>query len=191
MKRYKRIESAFMESFIKDQNENMKIISKVLKQNDIDFCFIGGAILPEYGYNRTTEDIDILISKSDKDKFLKLAGTYLKRKFKDAQKSFYWNNPKIQIDIIYSGDKAGDMTKGIEYKEPYEIDMVKNSIPKLTLENLIQYKLCSGLYGKGRLKDFGDVQQLIIINDLDKEFANSFRKDLKNKYIEIWEDETK
>ena len=80
------------------------------------------------------------------------------------------------------------MTKGIEYKEPHEIDKIKNTIPKLTLENMIQYKLCSGLYGKGRMKDFGDVQELIVINDLPKDYADSFRKDLKNKYVEIWID---
>ena len=188
VKRYKRIESQFMESFVNNQEETMKTIAKVLKQNQIEFCFIGGAVLPEYGYNRVTEDIDILVSKKDKDKFLTLAGTYLKRKFKDAQKSFYWNNPKTQIDVIYSGDRAGDMTKGIEYKEPHEIDKIKNTIPKLTLENMIQYKLCSGLYGKGRMKDFGDVQELIVINDLPKDYADSFRKDLKNKYVEIWID---
>ena len=48
------------------------------------------------------------------------------------------------------------------------------------------YKLCAGLYGKARISDFGDVQKLILNNKLPENFANDFRKDLKDKYIEIW-----
>ena len=37
VKRYKRIESQFMESFVNNQEETMKTIAKVLKQNQIEF----------------------------------------------------------------------------------------------------------------------------------------------------------
>ena len=46
--------------------------------------------------------------------------------------------------------------------------------------------MCAGLYGKVRLKDFGDIQQLIHINKLPLNFADEFRDDIKNKYIELW-----
>jgi hypothetical protein len=179
-----------MESYVKERTEVMKAITRVLKSKDIDFCFIGGAALPEYNYNRMTEDIDILVSKKDKEKFLSLTGTYLKRKFKDAEKSFYWNNPKTQIDVIYSGDKAGDKNKGIEYKEPHTISKIKDSLPTITLKNLIQYKLCSGMYGIARYKDFGDIVALIEVNKLSIDFADKFRDDLKEKYIQLWKEIT-
>ena len=185
MKKYKH-SSTFMESFIKDRQNTMNLITQVLKNKDIDFCFIGGAVLPDYHYERMTSDIDILISYKDKEKFLTLIGSYFKRKFKNIQKSLFWNNPKTEIDIIFSREKAGDINKGIPYKEPKELSKMKHSVPILTLKNIVQYKLCAGLYGKVRLKDFSDIQQLIHINKLPIDFADKFRDDIKNKYIELW-----
>lgn len=166
--------------------EALKNISEILSKNNIEFCILGGVNLPVYNYNRTTDDIDLLINKKDKDKFYNLKGKYFKSAFKGTLRNFFWNIPKIKLEIIFSGEKAGS-NKGIEYIEPNKIKIVKSKIPYLKLKYLIMYKLCSGLYGKARISDFGDVQKLILNNKLSKDFTNDFRKDLKDKYTEIWE----
>jgi len=43
-----------------------------MKENDIRFIFIGGVARNKYGYYKTTEDIDILVNKDDRDKMSKL-----------------------------------------------------------------------------------------------------------------------
>ena len=68
LKRYK-IESKFMENFINDLNKVMKDITKLFNEYDIEFCFIGGAARNQYNYRKITEDIDILVSKYDKENF--------------------------------------------------------------------------------------------------------------------------
>lgn len=54
----------------------------------------------------------------------------------------------------------------------------------LYLKFLVIYKLYSGIKNK-RLKYFGDVQELIKINKLKKDFAKLFKRDLRDKYLEI------
>lgn len=49
--------------------------------------------------------------------------------------------------------------------------------------------LAVGLYGKNRLKDIVDAQQLIAANKLPKNFANKFPIELKDKYNEIWNED--
>ena len=188
MKRHKPIYKNFnylMEMNYKYLPVVINEITKLFKEKNINFCFIGGIVLPQYGYGRTTDDIDILISKNDKDKFYNLVGIYLKPAFQGAEKMFFWNEPKIKIEIIFSGEKAGS-EKGIEYIKPKQIKSIKRGIPYLSLEKLIEYKLASGLYGQIRLKDFSDIQELIQSNNLPLSYTHNFRKDLTNKYKEIW-----
>lgn len=173
----------FRESNLPDAMKNM---TKVLSENDIDFCFIGGVVVYNYGYKRTTTDIDILVDIADKDKFLNLRGRFFKRAFEGATMNFLWNTPKASIDVLYSGTIAGNNGKGIEYLKPSKIKIIRHGLPMLDLVYLISYKLSTGIYSR-RLKDFSDVQELIRINKLKRDFCKLFRRDLKEKYLEIWD----
>lgn len=178
--------SKFMESFLDEINQAMRNITALLKKNRIDFCFIGGAILSKYGYERTTKDIDILIDKKDKSKFNKLENEYYLSN-SSGNKHIEWIRPQTEIDIIYSGEYSGS-SNGIKYETPNKISHIENNLPILNLSAMIQYKLCAGLYGdrRRRLKDFQDVFELIFTNKLKEDYADDFREDLKQKYIEIW-----
>ncbi len=63
-------------------------------------------------------------------------------------------------------------------------------MPIIPLSKLIEYKLICGLYDYDRLCDFGDVQKLIKLNNLTKNFSILFRDDIKEKYLEIWNQTT-
>ena len=183
MKLYKqKFKSVFMESFVSDLKKSMNQIYKILKSYNIKFIFLGGATLPFYGYLRTTEDIDILVSKSDKSKFESLIGKYLKRAFSGASRTFIWNDPRTKMDVLYSGDEK----QSLEYEEPKKIGYKKEGLPFITLENLIKYKLAANRY-----IDKNDIEKLIIKNNLQVTFADDFRKDLKLKYKKIWDKLTK
>ena len=49
------------------------------------------------------------------------------------------------------------------------------------------YKLSSGMYGN-RYKDFDDIQQLILRNKLKRDYADSFREDLREKYAQLFDE---
>jgi hypothetical protein len=173
-----------MNVFIQDISSGMKQIAGVLKANRIKFCFIGGCILFKYNYRVTTDGIDILIAKKDRGKFEKLMHV-LYEPFPTRSKSVNWTDPAIEGRVLFEGDGAGNDTEGIKYINPDSVMIEDAGIPVLKLEKLIEYKISSGIYGE-RFKDFADVIELIKRNNLSKKYANSFREDLKNKYIELW-----
>lgn len=172
-----------MESFQNDLEKTKKELKRILKMYDIPFVFIGGVARNKYASPRMTSDLDILVSSKDKDKLREIPIGYLKCLTKDSLKKFKLHEPKADIEIIFSGEKAGN-SLGISFPDPKKIDAGDNV---MTLESLIEFKLCSGIYGK-RHKDFGDIQDLIKERKLKKNFASKFREDLKIKYEELWEE---
>ena len=180
-----RYQSIFMESFISDLKDSLIKITMIFKDKGIRFTVIGGASLSKYGYARMTEDIDLLVHKDDRSKIKDLPIGYIRELSNGSAKVFSLHEPKTKIEIIYSGERAGD-SRGIEYIDPSKISVEEDGIPYIDLKSLIMYKLCAGIYGK-RLKDFADVQELIVRNKLKRNFADKFRSDLKQKYIEIFD----
>lgn len=183
----KYVESHFMESFIQDLKKSVISLTKLLKDYGINFTIIGGGARNEYGPNRITEDVDILVDIKDKDKMLDLPIGFIRDKSNGRGKVYSLHEPQTKVEVIYTGEKAGDK-RGITYIDPSKVSEEHYGVPFLTLKSLIEYKLSSGIYGK-RMKDFGDIQDLISYNSLPKEYAinNNFRSDLANKYEEIWD----
>ena len=52
---------------------------------------------------------------------------------------------------------------------------------------LIELKLASGMTSAGRLKDLGDVQELIKTLDLPRDFADELHAFVRDKYVELWD----
>lgn len=179
--------SSFMESFLKNFWDAAKNLTKLLKDNDIRFSIIGGFVRNYYTKEpRTTEDIDILVDQRDKEKIKTLPIGYIKDTSSGRGRAFTLHSPKTKIDILYSGESTGG--KGIIFEKPELLSKEIDELPIMTLDNLIKYKLSSGIYSN-RLHDFADVQTLIRDNDLKRDYAEefSFREDLIQKYEEIWD----
>jgi hypothetical protein len=97
-----------------------------------------------------------------------------------------WNDGKILVEFLYSGEVSG-ATGGLEFKKPSDLSEKTDGMKIITLPNLIQYKLSSGMYGR-RTKDLSDVEELIKLNNLSNNYCeiNNFREDLKRKWQECW-----
>lgn len=169
--------------YITNRNLLFVEISKLLNKCKIRYCFIRGAVLSIYNYERTTSDIDILIDSRDEELFNKsLSVLQLRPKFKGATKSFIYRS--TPIDVIFSGEPSD-----YNYSYPEEITNVvkidNNDVNFVSLRNLVEIKLNSGIYGN-RLKDLGDVQELIKINNLPEDYLNDVTDSIiKNRYINI------
>ena len=57
----------------------------------------------------------------------------------------------------------------------------------MTLPNLIELKLASGISNPGRLRDLGDVQEMIRVLKLPSNFADQLNEYVRAKYHELWE----
>jgi len=183
--KFNELTSHFMIESANTLNQSMTQIHDILDKKGIRYVFIGGAILGKYGFYRMTEDVDLLIHKDDKEKFKKLSPGWFK--LNDTARKGKFHKTKTLIDILYSGDNVGDSS--ILMPEPGEVSVLKDNIPILSLQKLIEFKLTSAVYAKNRLQDLGDIQRLIIINKLSKDYVDHLDDEkLKAKYVEIWDD---
>lgn len=178
----------FHEQYQKDLKNTLLKIQKLFKQYDIDFCFIGGVAVNQYGHQRSTDDIDILVDKSDKDKIQNIPIGYM-RDVTGNGKVFNFHDPDIRIEILYSGENAGD-DRGPKYLNPVSLSNQNNNL--IELKYLIFYKVASGLYGE-RYQDWGDVQNLIKKHSLPLDYLNSFSvyDDIVEQYRQIWKKQNK
>lgn len=173
----------FMETFVHDLWETMVRITKLFKEKSIDFIFIGGAAVNQYGYHYTTEDIDILVSRKDLSKLEDLPAGYI-RSFN--QRKYRWLDPKADIDVLYSGDRVGD---GLQFIEPHLLGVNIDGVPVISLNKLIEYKLSAAEFSQTvrKYKDYSHILALIKHNKLHKNYGKNFRQDLRIKYTELWE----
>lgn len=183
----KKFNSVYMESFKDELNKAIQSLSSILKSKGISFSVIGGAARNKYGYEKITDDIDIVVSKSDKSKLKDISIGYMRDISSGRLKVFTLHEPKAKVEVIFSDEISGDGIHGLKYEEPNKISKNINGIPYITLKNLIMYKLSSGMYGN-RYKDFDDIQQLILINKLKRDYADSFREDLREKYVQLFDE---
>lgn len=175
----------FMVESLRTQRDAMLGIKKALDEAGVSFVFVGGAILPEYNYARFTEDVDILVDSRDRDGFMGIPPGIARVAENGRMATFH--HPAVKVDVLWSGDAVGSAASGIKFPSP---ELVANEgrygLPVLSLEKLVEFKLCSGMHGENRLCDFGDVQQLIVRNDLPEDFAKGFSEEAGRKYLEIW-----
>ena len=165
----------------------MQDVGSTLANEDVEHCFLGGIVLPMYNYDRPTGDIDVLISGSDE----KTIERVIKKKYmeKEAQPDgtyvWYWGNSFVPVGFVYSGRKYH---KGeIAFPEPNSISVqTSNGTRIISLERLIMHKLDSGK-NPLREKDLADVNALIRLNRLGKDFGKSFPPALRREYQRRWD----
>src|SRR5512135_1024840 len=112
--------SFFMESFNQSLKDSLKALAILLRRNGIHFTFIGGAARNKYASARMTEDVDILVSKRDKNKMLHLPIGEIKELSHGTGRRFKMHDPLTDIDVIYEGDVSGG-SGGLIYPDPQSI----------------------------------------------------------------------
>jgi predicted nucleotidyltransferase len=172
-----------MESFQNDLKKALQKITSLFKSKKIKFSIIGGAALTQYGNIRLTQDIDILVDKSSKEKLLSISRVELKPKFQGTEKSFILQDPKTEIDIIYTGDKTQSKDKKFSFYYDKIYSNTIDDVPYTDIKHFLYYKI-----GVGRTQDIADVESVIKHNDLSIEYMNEFDIYIKEKYKEIWND---
>jgi hypothetical protein len=57
----------------------------------------------------------------------------------------------------------------------------------LSLPKVVELKLASGMTNPGRLRDLGDVQQLISLLQLPADFGNHLHPFVRDRFDELWQ----
>ena len=88
----------------------MREISEKFREHEIVFCFIGGVLLPEFGYDRQTGDIDVLISKQSEQKLLAFVDESFTlswgRDLLTGKPRLFWGETPLDVFLVDSLSRA-------------------------------------------------------------------------------------
>jgi hypothetical protein len=170
--------------------QSLEQIAGRLDAMGIDYVVVGGMALVAHGYNRTTVDVDILVTTSDLAKIHeRLEGLGYARPFAGS-KHLRDTSTNVRIEFLTAGGFPGDgKPKPISFPDPKEADAVmKDGVRYIGLYRLIELKLASGMTGGvGRLKDIADIVELCRALDLGAEVAQRLHPIVREKFLEIVE----
>ena len=167
----------------------MQRLAKELGEMHIPFAIAGAMAANAHGHRRTTADVDILIRREDLDRFkqrhLGLGWTNKSpgsKNFRDAVCG-------VNIDALIVGEYPGDgLPKPVAFPPPEEVaEKGEDGVPYVSLKTLLELKLASGMTASHRPRDLDDVIQLIRINQLPLEYAESLDPYVAEKFREMWQ----
>jgi len=170
-------------------NRALAHVAADLEEHGIDYIVVGALALFAHGYPRLTEDIDLVFTAEGLDRFHEeLIGLGYVPAFPGARKRLRSTKDGVRIDIIVAGEYPGDgQPKPVSFPNPSAASIEIDGIRFATIEKLIELKLASGMTAPDRLKDLADIQELIKIKHLARDFADKLNPYVREKYLELWD----
>jgi hypothetical protein len=170
-----------------DVHHTLGKVTGILDREGISYALIGALALNEYGYQRTTVDVDLLLTAEGLAAFKAhhLGRGYLEkfpgsRGVKDTETG-------VIIDIVLSGDFPGDgKPKPVAFPDPSLAAIRGEKLSLLPLPLLLELKLASGMTAPHRLRDLADVIELIRAAQLSDHFRDQLNPYVRAKYTELW-----
>jgi hypothetical protein len=167
----------------------LRAITARLDALGVPYAVAGGMALVAHGYDRTTVDVDVLVTPEGLDTIqAALVGVGYRPAFEGSRKQLRDADRGVRIEFLVTGEFPGDgRPKPVSFPDPAASWVEIGGIRYLTLPGLIELKLASGLTNPGRLKDLADVQELIRARDLPLEFREQVHPYVRDKYTELWQ----
>lgn len=169
-------------------HKTLRAIALRLDELEIPYAIVGGMALVAHGYERTTVDVDILLTSEGSRRVReKLDGLgYVppftgSRDLRDTQTG-------VRIEFLITGEFPGDgKPKPVAFPDPAAVAVEIDGIRYLRLENLIELKLASGITNPNRLKDLADVQELIRTLRPPRNLGDNLHEFVRGKFFELWD----
>ena len=165
----------------------LREISRQLDAHGIPYAIVGGMAMFLHGYRRFTEDVDVLVTKDGlKQAHDNLVGRGYIPAF-EGSKNLRDTIHGVRVEFLITGGFPGDgKPKPVSFPNPDDSFIDKEGLRVVPLPKLIELKLASGLSNAARVKDLGDVQELIRHLNLQSSFADELDPSVRDKYLELW-----
>ena len=163
-----------------------KVVEKYVK-----YIIVSGFVAISHGRKRTTEDIDMIIEKLPKGKFILLHHDLIKNGFYCIQSS----NPEEVYEYINSGDSIRYTDNDSFFPPEMELKFVKDEIDELQIRtrkkfeftgldlwfSSMEFNIAFKEELLGSAKDIEDARHLRIIykDDIDNEFVKEIKKKIR------------
>jgi hypothetical protein len=167
-----------------------KALEKLVRALDaqgIPYAIIGAIALNEFGYERVTVDVDVLLTAEGLAAFkARHLGRGYIEKFPGSRGL---RDPEhgVDIDVVLAGSYPGDgQPKPVAFPDPAAAAVRGTRVALLPLPALIELKLASGMTAPHRLRDLADVLELIRVLELSADLSVELNAYVREKYLELW-----
>jgi hypothetical protein len=175
--------------FMKDDpvHQTLNAIVRRLTELEIPYCIAGGMALVAHGYDRTTVDVDVVVTEEGLAAIHQnLEGRGYVPPFSNS-KNLRDTSTQVRIEFLVTGRFPGDgKPKSVAFPDPAKEGIEIDGIRYLSLPTLLELKLASGMSAPHRLKDLADAQELIRILKLPHEFMQRLNPYVREKFDELW-----
>ena len=170
--------------------EVQKALEKLARTLDalgVPYAIIGAMALNEFGYQRVTVDVDVLLTADGLAAFkASMLGQGYIEKF-PGSRGLRDVEHGVNIDVVLAGSYPGDgQPKPVAFPDPATAAERGARIALLPLATLIELKLASGISAPHRLKDLADVLELVRTLDLSADLAADLNPYVREKYLDLW-----
>jgi hypothetical protein len=162
----------------------MRRLARRLDRAEIPYAIVGGMALNAHRYERTTKDVDILLSADGFDEFCERFVPKNYERVPRRPRRFVDRVNGVMIDFLVTGKFPGSGQPGpIVYPDPAEVSETIDKKQVVNLPTLVQLKLAARRY-----QDFADVVALIRFNELDESFQAQLHPSVRRDFIECLEE---
>jgi len=164
----------------------LETIARRLDELQIPYAIAGGMAMFFHGYRRFTEDVDILVTPEGLAEIhRRLDGLGYVPPF-TGSKNLRDTERGVRIEFLVTGGYPGDgKPKPVAFPDPAAVSIEIDGIDFLRLDSLVELKLASGTE-PSRLRDLADVQELIRILRLPREYAERLDPSVRPLFLERW-----
>jgi hypothetical protein len=165
-------------------HKTMRRLVKRLEKAQIPYAILGGMAVNAHGHQRTTKDLDVLLTAEG---FARFQERFVPKDYETMPKRprrFVDRKNDVVLDVLVTGRFPGSGKPGpISFPDPAKVAETVKNIQFVDLVTLIQLKLAAR-----RFQDFADVVSLIRAHDLDESFQEQLHPTLHRDYIECLEE---
>lgn len=167
-------------------HQALRRLTAALEADGIPYAIAGAMAMNAHGYRRVTTDVDVLLTREGLARFKeKHLGVGWVERF-PGSKGMRDTEHGVKIDVLLTGDYPGDgKAKSVSFPSP-EVAVHGDGFRVLSLKDLVELKLASGLTNPDRLKDLADVQELIRHAAIPFELSAQLDPMVRHKFAEIW-----
>jgi len=165
-------------------HQTMRRTARRLERADIAYAILGGMALNAHGYQRTTGDVDFLLTEEGLQEFRKRFVGKNYAPVEGRPRRFTDRANGVIIDVLVRGRFPGSGKPGpIPFPDPAQVCELIDKYAVVNLPTLIQLKLAAR-----RHRDFGDVVELIRVHDLNETFLQKLHRSVHQGFIECLEE---
>lgn len=165
----------------------MRKLVAALDDLGIPYAIVGAMALNEYGYQRVTVDVDVLLTSDGLQRF---KDAWLGRGYTEkfpGSRGIRDTELNVTIDVLLAGDYPGDgQPKPVQFPDPAKVAIREGGLALVPLADLVELKLASGISSPQRMKDITDIFELIKHASLGRDLADALDPYVRDKYLELW-----